>query len=112
MQRLRDAGEGQGEAEEVPGVRGTVRGHSGVGDLTAPTRPMPATREERQAALTIMEWAHDDPQAEASAPDLVREYRAFCKTPFGSDEALWRQAFDLALDIWKADQDRRKREAF
>jgi hypothetical protein len=73
---------------------------------------MPATREGRQAALTVMEWAHDNPNAELSAPDLVREYRAFCKTPWGTDEALWRRAFNMALDIWKADQDRMKQEAF
>lgn len=73
---------------------------------------MPATSEDRQHALTIMDWAYYDSQAEASAPDLVREYRAFCETPWGTDEKLWRKAFDLALDIWKADQDRMKREAF
>jgi hypothetical protein len=104
VQRLWDAGDVKGEAGSVPWVRSAVRGYSGAGHLTL-------TREERQAALTIMDWAFYDPRAEVAAPDRVKEYRAFCATPWGGDPALWRRAFGLALDIWKADHDR-MREAF
>jgi hypothetical protein len=73
---------------------------------------MPASRAERRNALTIMEWAHDDPAAEAAAPELVAVFRKFCTQTFGQDEALWRTAFDLALDVWKAEREAMKRAAF
>lgn len=76
------------------------------------TRPMPATSSERAAALVIMDWAYYSPEAERSSPDRAKEYRAFCGQAWGNDEALWRKALDMALDIWKADLDRRKREVF
>ena len=62
-------------------------------------RSMPSSPGDRQHALAIMEWAHAAPDAEAAAPETVAGYRIFCKS-FWSDEAHWRTAFDLALDIW------------
>jgi hypothetical protein len=63
-------------------------------------RGMPASREERQHALTILEWAHSSQDAEQAAPDDVRLLRVFWERPF-VDEAHWRVAYDLALDAWK-----------
>ena len=113
MQRLRDADAGEKEAEEVPGVRGKARGHTGDSDLTAPaaTPLLEFPKADRQAALDLIEWAHDDPLAEAAAPEKVREFREFCTKPWGCDEVVWRQAFDLALDIWALNQ-AKKRDAF
>jgi hypothetical protein len=72
---------------------------------------MPSSSEDRQHALTIMEWAHDDAVAEASDPELVAAYREVCKRPFGS-EAHWRTAYDLALDIWaKAREEQLKKQS-
>jgi hypothetical protein len=70
---------------------------------------MPSSSEDRQRALDIMEWAYGT-QAEPweAAPELVTAYRKFCERPF-VDEATWREAFDLALGIWKKAYDERLR---
>jgi hypothetical protein len=71
--------------------------------------PMPASSKDRQAALTIMEWAYEEGAAVGST--LVNAYRKFFERPF-VDEAHWRCAFDMALDIWKTGDDQRRQAAF
>lgn len=79
-------------------------------------RCMPESKEDRQHALTIMEWAHDDPGAEQADPDGVALYRRFWTGALLEpgevfQEHHWRCAFDMALAIWKAGYDRRQAEA-
>lgn len=72
--------------------------------------PMPATSADRQCALAIMEWAFESKEAE-EASTLVNAYRKFFLSPF-VDEAHWRCAFDMALDIWKVGDDLRRQAVF
>lgn len=64
---------------------------------------------DMKRALAIMDWAYEDPQAEAADPEGVGRYRDFVNsTCLGSDEALWRRAFDQALLIWRKGWDLRR----
>lgn len=70
-------------------------------------RSMPASKE----ALDIMEWAFDSQFAEEVAPQDTKNYRGFFSRPW-TDEAYWRTAFDLALEIWQQAHDEHlKRQA-
>lgn len=66
------------------------------------TRPMPKPgTPDAKAALRILEWAYEDPEAELADLVGVEAYRAFCDGNSLGTEDLWRQAFDMALVVWR-----------
>lgn len=70
---------------------------------------MPANREDRQLALDMIEWAHEDTEAMEVAPEEVEKLRGLMEGPL-EDECAWREVFDLALDVWKKGHARFKRQ--
>jgi len=65
----------------------------------------------KQEALEIMEWAFESSDAEEAAPEDVANYRTYFDRPW-VDDAHWRTAYDLALEIWeKAHKEHVKKQA-
>lgn len=66
------------------------------------TRPMPKSgTPDAKAALRIMEWVYEHPEAAQVDPSGVEAYRIFCDGNLLETEDLWRQAFDMALVVWE-----------
>ena len=64
----------------------------------------------KQEALEIMEWAFEAKDAEEAATEDVANYRTFFERPW-IDDAHWRTAYDLALEIWaKAHEEHVKKQ--
>ncbi len=61
--------------------------------------PKPGT-PDATGVLRIMEWAYEDPEAVQVDPPGVEAYRIFCDGNLETED-LWRQAFDMALNVWK-----------